>query len=530
MKSIQRLFLFPWIAAALLAATVATPAAAQQAGGTLVMVINPEPANLASHLSSGAVTQMAATKVYDGLLEYDLDLSPIPSLATEWAVSDDGRTITFNLREGVKWHDGKPFTSADVQYSIMEVLKNLHPRGNQTFRFVQAVETPDPMTAVLKLDQPYAPLMQALSADESPIVPRHLYEGTEAATNPYNNKPVGTGAFVFKEWVRGSHLVFDKNSDYWRSGRPYLDRLVIRFIGDASTRVAAVEKGEVHVAANGTIPSEEIRRLDGLDHVTVQLRGHEAYSPIMMFEINNRRPPLDQAKVRKALAHGLDRRFIIDNIFAGYGKIATGPIPSTHTRYYTSGVYEYDYDPEKAERLLDEAGLAPDAEGVRFEITHDMGPFRVELRRMGEYVKEALSEIGVRVNLRLEDVPTYLRRVYTDYDFDLTSTWFISLADPAMGVQRIYWSKNIRPGVSFSNASGYANADADQLWEQAAAEVDDAKRAELYRQVQTIVVDEIPVIWLMEMPDAVASNTKVHDLFTSPQGLRAGLYDTWIEE
>ena len=99
-----------------------------------------------------------------------------------------------------------------------------------------------------------------------------------------------------------------------------------------------------------------------------------------------------------------------------------------------------------------------------------------------------------------------------------------------MGVQRIYWSKNIRPGVSFSNASGYANPDADQLWEMAAAEVDDAKRAELYRQAQTIVVDEIPVIWLMEMPDAVASNTKVHNLFTSPQGLRAGLYDTWIGE
>ena len=530
MKRFPRLFLVPWTAALVAVAAIVAPAAAQQAGGTLVMVIHPEPANLASHLSSGAVTQMAATKVYDGLLEYDMDLSPKPSLATEWTVSDDGKTIIFTLRAGVKWHDGKPFTSADVRYSIMDVLKKLHPRGNQTFRFVKAVETPDPMTAILKLEQPYAPLMQALSADETPILPRHIYEGTEAATNPHNNKPVGTGPFVFKEWERGSHMVFDKNPNYWRSGRPYLDRIVIRFIGDASTRVATVEKGEVHVAANGSIHNEEVRRLDALDHVEAQLRGHEAYSPIMLFEINNRRAPLDQVKVRKALTHALDRQWIIDNIFAGYGKIATGPIPSTHRRFYTADVYEYDYDPEKAKRLLDEAGLEPNAEGVRFEITHDMGPFRAELRRMGEYVKEALGQVGIKVTLRLEDVPTYLRRVYTDYDFDLTSTWFISLTDPAIGVQRIYWSKNIRSGVSFSNASGYANAKADELWEKAAAEVDDAKRAELYRQVQKIVVDEIPVIWLMEMPDVVASNTKVHNLFTSPQGLRAGLYDTWIEK
>ena len=144
--------------------------------------------------------------------------------------------------------------------------------------------------------------------------------------------------------------------------------------------------------------------------------------------------------------------------------------------------------------------------------------------------EEALAQVGVKVKLRLEDVPTYLRRVYTDYDFDLTSTWFISLTDPAMGVQRIYWSKNIRPGVSFSNASGYTNPKADQLWEKAAAEVDDTKRAGLYKQVQKIVVDEIPVIWLQEIPDVVAGNTKVHNLFTSPQGLRAGLYDTWIEK
>jgi len=508
--------------------TTATASLAQERGGSLILLVHPEPTTLASYSHSGATTTIAATKVYDGLLEYDRELRPMPSLATEWSTSDDGLSMTFKLKKGVKWHDGKPFTSADVQYSIMEGVRKLHPRGATVFAVVDSIETPDQYTAVFKLSKPAPALIQTFASDETPMIPRHLFEGTDVATNPLNNAPVGTGPFMFKEWVKGSHIVFERNPNYWRDGFPYLDNVVLRFIADAGTRVLALEKGEVHASINDAVPNEEVRRLDGLDHLEVVRKGHVAYGPILLLEINNRRPPLDQINVRKALAHAIDRQFVIDKIWFGDGVIATGPIPETQAAFYTDDVYKYDFNPEKARNLLDEAGLKPDANGVRFEITHDMLPFGGAWQRLGEYLKEALGDVGIKVTLRQQDFPTFLRRVYTDNDFDLTSTWFISLADPTMGVQRIYWGKNIKKGVGFSNGSGYSNPIVDDLWERAAVETNPATRADLYKELQRIIVDEIPVVWMMERRLAIVKNTRVHDLITTAQGLRDGLYRTWM--
>ena len=157
------------LGAAVIAASmafVAGSAWAQKRGGTLVMVVQPEPPTLASYIStSGPVGQVAA-KVYEGLLEYDFNLKPIPSLATSWAVSPDGKTITFKLQDGVKFHDGKTFTSADVKFSILEVLKKIHPRGPNTFRELQDIETPDAQTAIFKLANPAPYILMALSGYE----------------------------------------------------------------------------------------------------------------------------------------------------------------------------------------------------------------------------------------------------------------------------------------------------------------------------------------------------------------------------
>ena len=129
-------------------------AQAQQAGGTLVMLVQPEPPSLASYVSTSGPIGLMAPKVYDGLLDYDKDLKGVPSLADSWTVSDDGLTVTFNLRKGVKWHDGESFTSADVQFSVMEVLKKVHPRGPNSFKEVTEVQTPDDYTAIFKLANP----------------------------------------------------------------------------------------------------------------------------------------------------------------------------------------------------------------------------------------------------------------------------------------------------------------------------------------------------------------------------------------
>lgn len=186
------------------AAAFAVDAVAQKRGGTLITVVHPEPSTLAVYLSTAQSIPEITSKVYEGLLDYDFDLNPRPALAKSWSVSPDGKTVTFKLQSNVTWQDGKPFTSADVKFSVMEVLKKIHPRGAGTFKEVVDVETPDPLTAVFKLSNPAPYMLTALSAAESPMVPKHLFEGTDIRNNPQANKPVGTGPFVFTEWKKGS--------------------------------------------------------------------------------------------------------------------------------------------------------------------------------------------------------------------------------------------------------------------------------------------------------------------------------------
>ncbi|PYM47494.1 MAG: hypothetical protein DME16_12710 [Candidatus Rokuibacteriota bacterium] len=308
-------------------------------GGTLVMLVQPEPPTLASYLStSGPIGQVTA-KVYDGLLEYDFNLNPVASLAESWQAGADGKSITFKLRRGVRFHDGKPFTSADVKFSVMEVLKKVHPRGANTFRALIDIETPDETTAVFKLDQPAPYILRALSGYESPMLPKHLFEGQDPKSASNANKPVGTGPFKFVEWDKGQFIRLDRNDQYWKPAQPYLDRIVARFIPDPSTRAAAMEKGEVHFAAFDAIPFVDVNRLKALPHIAITLEGYSMVNPITLLEMNSKHPPLDKKEVRQAIAYAVDRKFIIENIWFGFGRPATGPLnqagpwPSGHRRH-----------------------------------------------------------------------------------------------------------------------------------------------------------------------------------------------------
>lgn len=510
------------------------PALAQTTGGTLVIITHPEPTILTNALTSAATPTEVATKVFDGLLEYDMKLQPVPSLAESWTISDGGKTITFKLRQGVTWHDGKPFTSADVQFSLLEIVKKFHPRGPGNLGPVTAIETPDTHTAVFRLEHPYPPLMKGLSSAEAPIVPKHIYAGTDFRNNPANNKPIGTGPFVFKSWDRGTAITLEKNPNYWRKGQPYLDRVIFRFINDAATRAAAMEKGEAHVATFGTIVPAEMRRLSQLPTLAIAEGGYEMLAPVLMLELNTKKPPLDNKKVRQALAYAIDRKFVAENIFYGFGKPAVGPISSVFAPaglFTQEGVQKYDTPDrlKKAAALLDEAGFPAKAGGVRFEITHDVGPYGEDYRRLGEYLRQTLGRIGVKVTLRNEDWAAWLKRIFTDYDYGFTSGWYVGMGDPTLGVQRQYLSSNIKPGIAFSNATRYSDPEIDKLWAQAANEQDAKKRGEIFHAIQRKLVDDSPIVWLMEMQLAALQNKKVKNLITSPLGIRAGLQSTSLD-
>ncbi len=508
---------------------------AQTRGGTLVIITHPEPTILTNALTSAATPTEVATKMFDGLLEYDMNLKPIPSLAESWTISDDGKTVTFKLRHGVTWHDGKPFTSADVQFSLLEVVKKYHPRGPGNLGPVTAIETPDAHTAIFRLEHAYPPMMMGLSSAEAPIVPKHIYEGTDFRNNPANNKPVGTGPFKFGNWNRGTAITLERNPNYWREGRPYLDRIIFRFINDAATRAAAMENGEAQVAAFGTIVPAEMRRLSELPNLAIAKGGYEMLAPALMLEVNTKKSPLNDKRVRQALAYAIDRKFVAENIFYGFGKPAVGPISSVYEPaglFTREGLQKFDTSDrlKKAAALLDEAGYPAKAGGIRFELTHDVGPYGEDYRRLGEYLRQALGRIGVRVTLRNEDWASWIRRIFTDYDYDFTSGWYVGMGDPTLGVQRQYLSSNIKPGIAFSNSTRYSDPDVDRLWAEAAKEPNAKKRSEIFHAIQRELVEDSPIIWLMEMELAALQNQKVKNLITSPLGLRAGLQDTSLEK
>lgn len=518
------------------AATV-TPTAfavgqAPRHGGTLQIVTTPEPTILTNALSSAPTTAEVATKIFDGLLEYDMDMKPIPSLAESWSVSDDGKTVTFHLRQGVTWHDGKRFTSDDVRFSILNVVKKYHPRGPSNFGPVRDIEVPDPSTAIFKLDNAYPPMMKGLSSLEGPILPRHLYEGTDFRNNPNNNRPVGTGPFKFQSWDRGTAVTLVRNPAYWRPGKPILDRIIFRFIGDAATRSAALENGEVDVATFGSITPADMRRLAGLPQIQIADHGYEALAPMMLLELNTKKKPLDDKRVRQALAYAIDRRFIVDTIWYGFGKPAIGPISSVFKPegFFTDDVLRFDVPDhiDRAKALLDAAGYKPDSNGIRFSMTHDIGPFGEDYQRMGEYLRQAFGKIGVKLELRNEEPAAFIRRVYNQYHFDMTSGWYIGMGDPTLGVERQYLTSNINPAIAFNNVARYSNPDVDKLWVDEARELDPAKRAELFHQIQKQLVEDSPIIWVMEMQLVALENKRVQKLITSALGVRGGLFDTWV--
>jgi peptide/nickel transport system substrate-binding protein len=516
--------------AALLASTVAMPSWAEpQSGHTLTAVVNPDPAFLVSaHNPVGGVLQVSS-KMFEGLLTYDLDMKLQPALAESWEVAPDGLSVTFHLRAGVTWHDGQPFTSEDVAFTAMKIWKELHPRNRVNMAKVTAVETPDPLTAIFKLSEPVPFLMSVMNGGESQVVPKHIYDGEDVAKNLVEKSPIGTGPFKLKEWRKGEAIILERNDGYWQEGKPYLDGIVFRVIPDEAARATAFETGEVEYGSFTPVSPCTAQRLAELPNVDVETKGYDFFGTIFMFEINLRDETLAKKPVRQALAHAIDRDFILENVWCGFGTPTTGPVPPDLTEFYTADVPTYGFDPAKAEELLDAAGFPRGENGIRFTMTHDPLPFGPNFVRTAEVVKQNLAEVGIEVEIRTQDTPTYLKRVYTEYDFDLTSTTLSALPDPTLGVQRLYWSKNIVEGVPFSNGTGYSNPEMDRILEAAQTEPDKAKRVELFHGMQKLAQEDLPIIDLFVMKQATIYDVRLKDHTTQADGYPSFADAYWEE-
>jgi peptide/nickel transport system substrate-binding protein len=496
-------------------------------GGTLTLLVNPEPSALVTVATTAGAEGKISPKVTEGLLIYDFDLNPMPQLAESWQISADGRQYTFNLRRGVRWHDGQDFTSADVATSIM-LLKEWHPRGRSTFANVTEVRTPDPHTAVLELSKPAPYLIYALAATESPIVARHIYGSGDPQSNPNSAAPVGTGPYRFKEWQKGTFARYVRNPDYWDQPKPYIDELVVKFIPDAAARAAALETGELDLAGENPVPLTDIDRLKSLSHLAVETRGYAYSASQTQLEFNLDNRYLKELKVRQAIAHAIDRQVIVDTVWYGYAIVAPSPISPLLKRFSTADVETYPFDAKVANQLLDEAGFPRNADGARFSLTIDPNPYNPGFLRLGSYVRQALARVGINATVRSQDFAAFVKRIYTDRDYDLDCNSLSNTFDPTVGVQRVYWSKNFKRGLPFSNGSHYVNPEVDRLLEAAAIESDPAKRVEEWKQFQQIVCRDIPLVNLVTLRQVTIYNKRVHDHTLTADGLNGNLSGVFI--
>lgn len=495
----------------------ATPAK----GGTATLLLSSEPPVLTTIAHTAFNSVYVSPKVTEGLLTYDFDLTPKPLLATEWQISPDGLRYTFKLRDGVKWHDGKPFSSADVAFSI-KTIAQVHPRGRNTFLNLTEVETPDALTVVLVLSKPAPYLITALASSETPIVPKHLYEGTKVQENPVNLAPIGTGPYKFKQWVRGSHIVYVRNEDYWDKPRPYLDSLIVRFISDSAARSIAIEAGEIDLAPSTPVSYGDLDRLKALPHIGFETQGYQYTNSITRVEFNLEKEFFKDVRVRRAFAHVIDRNVIFNTVNYGYGAPITGPINPKLSKWYVADLKTYPIDLKAAEALLDEAGYKRGKDGIRARLNLDYVPGE-GYPRGADYIRQALAKVGIEVTVRAQDFATYTKRIYTDRDFDFAYEGMSNLFDPTVGVQRLYWSKNFKKGVPFSNGAAYSNPKVDALLEAAAVEIDPKKRVAQWTEIQQVLVEDVPAIDIAAAPDITIFNKRIVGHTVGAEGVTGSL-------
>ncbi|MCQ9618146.1 ABC transporter substrate-binding protein [Paenalcaligenes niemegkensis] len=503
-------------------------AQAQTAGGSINVILNPEPPTLIYALNQQTPTQIAAGKIYEGLLTYDFDLNPQPSLAKSWEVSPDGLSYTFQLQEGVKWHDGEPFTAEDVRFSLQEMLADTHSRARANLSRIESIDLPDEHTIVITLKEPFAPFINTFEVSSAPMMPAHLYKGTDYRSNPANQKPIGTGPFKFNEWQRGRFVHVVRNDDYWQEGLPYLDSIYFQVIPDAASRLVALENGSVQVASFGDIDFAFLPQLQANPQLDITNKGYEFAGPQAFIELNHRDGPSADKRFRQAVQYAIDRDFIAKRIFFGAARPATGPISSV-TKYHVADAASHDYDPEKAIALLDDMGLTPDANGKRATVKLLGLPYGDTWNKVSEYIKNSLSKVGVEVILESTDAGNWASR-YSNWDFEMVVAYLYQYSDPALGVDRTYLSDNIRQGIYGTNASGYQNPEVDRLFKAAAVENDTAKRKALYEEVTAILVEDAPSAWLVELSFPTITNKSVKNVTTSAIGVAETFATTYIEK
>lgn len=459
----------------------------------VVITATPEPFRAQGTLTIGLTTDIAAIEVpyaperqadnaswtlYDSLVYPAAGGIIEPALAEKWEVSDDGRTITFFLRKDVTFHNGEPFTADSVVYSWQTYSQPEVTYANN-WTIADKVEKVDDYTVAVHTAEPNALLLPTMAASWAMIPPKaHAEMGAQA----FAESPIGTGAFMFKEWVKGDRLVVVANPNYWRQGYPKLEQVTFRFITEAATRVAAVQTGEIDISPRLT--SEDAKSLLGAEGLTI-IRYPVDRSYYLAFNniSTGKGTPIEDPKVRQALAYAIDLDGIIDAVFDGFATRSVGFVSSANLGF--DGAEPVPYDPEKAKALLAEAGY-PNGFAMNMACPDAGYP---KINEVCQAISAQLNEIGVKNELELQEANAYWdREAKKELPPLFVDSWSVTFPEAYSRLQG-----------ALGKDETYANWEDPKLIDlisRVAVTVDVDKRAALYGEIQKYMRDNPPFVYL----------------------------------
>lgn len=469
---------------AALAGAMTMVAVAAQAKSDIVVGLNLEPPHLdPTSAAAGAIDQVLYANVFEGLTRFGPDGSVNPGLAESWEISEDGLTYTFHLHEGVTFHDGSALDAGDVKFS----LDRAHDEDSQNaqkalFEGIESVEVVDDLTVKVTLKAPDGSFLFNMAWGDAVIV------APESITE-IKQEPVGTGAFVFDDWVQGDRITLVKNPDYWGEAAK-LDKVTFKFISDPTAAFAAVMAEDVHAFPGFPAP-ENLPQFEADARFQVLVGSTEGET---ILATNNKMKPFDDVKVREALAHAIDRQAIIDGAMFGLGTpIGTHFAPHNPDYVDLTGLSEYD--PEKAKALLAEAGYADG-----FETTLKLPPPSYA-RRGGEIIAAQLRAVGIEAEISNLEWAQWLEQVFKGKDFGLT---IVSHTEPFdIGIYA-------RPDYYFQ----YDDADFQEMNTELGGEADPAKRSDLLERMQRKIAEDYVNGYLFQLATPTVANAKIRGLWT----------------
>lgn len=458
-------------------------AAAPAAGGVIRIGLDVDPDTADARLSTNTSALRLRELIYNGLVQIQPDFSPAPALAESWENPDD-LTWIFHLRPGVKFHDGSELSAEDVKFTFDSIRDEaLASPARSFYAPITNIEVVDPLTVKFTLDQPYGPFLSYMSM---PILPKAVVEADPAA---FATAPVGTGPFKLVEWKRGDSIILEANPDYW-GGAPLLSGAELRVVPDNSARVVALESGDLDLVQSPVSP-QDVNRMEGEAGFVVNRTPAAGYTYI---NLNCADPVMSDVRVRQALSHLVNRAEILDTIYAGVGQLANGPIPPGMWAF-TEDLPSYDYDPEAARALLDEAGWVLGADGKRTKDgqplsivvrTHSEDPDR---RQVVEVLQAVLAAEGVDATTNIVDWPTFFSDVQAG-NYQMAVVGWLNLNNPDAAFFRQFTDGGA------ANYGKCVDPELDKLIKDARATLDQDAAKELYTQAATKVVENAFYIFL----------------------------------